>query len=189
MLSYLFPREVNALPPSSAPYAKSSKKFRPADMPFVIYRMGPHALRRWTCLTLMREQNFSNDPDLPRRAYIRGLFMEELAARSALDVTAQDGGAFLCGAFSLLDQIIGAPPKYLLGEIGIPAPVWDALLGNAENDCVRLLRFVTRCEAQAPDLDPAEIQTSLNNDEIGRLYQRCAEAADAAIVNMDTPPA
>ena len=194
ILSYLFPREVNALPPSSVPYAKSSKKFRPADMPFIIYRMGPHDLRRWTCLTLMREQNFSNDPDLPRRAYVRGLFMEALAAQSALDVNPQDGGAFLCGAFSLLDKIIGAPLKYLLGEIGIPAPVWDALLGNAENDYVRLLRCVTRYEARDPDASPEElqadldeIQTALDETEVGRLYQHCLADADAAIVNMDTP--
>ena len=173
ILSYLFPREVNALPPSSVPYAKGSKKFHSADMPFIIYRMGPHALRHWICLTLMREHNVSNDPELPRRAYVRGLFMEALAARSALDVTAQDGGAFLCGAFSLLDKIIGAPQKYLLGEIGIPAPVWDALLGNAENDCVRLLRYVTRYEARETDLDPAEIQTDLDATAIERLYQHC----------------
>ncbi len=146
----------------------------------------------------MREQNFSNNPDLPRRAYVRGLFMEALAARSALDVPVQDGGAFLCGAFSLLENIMGAPPKYLLGEIGIPAPVWDALLGGAENDCVRLLRYVTRYEARemnaAPDetqmewnLSPAEIETDLDEGDIERLYQRCGEAADAAIVSMDTP--
>ena len=190
ILSYLFPREVNALPPSSLPYAKSSKKFRQADMPFVIYRMGPHALRRWVCLTLMREQNFSNDPDLPRRAYIRGLFMEGLAERSALEIAVQDGGAFLCGAFSLLDKIIGAPLKYLLGEIGIPAPVWDALLGNADNDYARLLRYVMRYETRDPNAPPAdldEIQTTLDEIEIGRLYQRCSADADAAIVNMDTP--
>ena len=187
MLSYLFPREVNALPPSSLPYAKGSKKFRAADMPFIIYRMGPLLLRRWVCLALMREHNVSNDPDLPRRAYARGLFMEALAESSALDIDAKNGGAFLCGAFSLLDRIMGAPLKYLLGETKIPLPVWDALLGNAENDYVTLLRFAARYEAQEPDLEPAEIRTSLDGMGIERAYRHCLADADAAIVNMDTP--
>ena len=187
MLSYLFPREVNALPPSSLPYAKGSKKFRAADMPFIIYRMGPLLLRRWVCLALMREHNVSNDPDLPRRAYARGLFMEALAESSALDIDAKNGGAFLCGAFSLLDRIMGAPLKYLLGEVKIPLPVWDALLGNAENDYTALLRFAARYEAQEPDLEPAEIRTSLDGMGIERAYRRCLADADVAIVNMDTP--
>ena len=187
ILSYLFPREVNALPPSSLPYAKGSKKFRPADMPSVIYRMGPHTLRQWVCLALMREQNFSNNHELPRRAYVRGLFMDALAERSPLDMDVQNGSAFLCGAFSLIEKIMGAPVKYLLGEIGIPLPVWDALLGAGENDYARLLRYIARYEAQEPDLSPAESLTPLDEVEIGRLYQHCLADADAAIVYMDTP--
>ena len=187
MLSYLFPREANALPPSSVPYAKNSKRSRPADIPSVIYRMGPHVLRHWVCLVLMREFNFSNNDELPRRAYIRGLFMEALAPQSDLDIDVRNGGAFLCGAFSLIEKVMGAPARYLLREIGIPEGVWGALLGNAENDYAALLRYVVRYEAQDPDLTPGESRTRLDAMELDRLYQRCVNDADAAIASMDTP--
>jgi EAL and modified HD-GYP domain-containing signal transduction protein len=187
MLSYLFPREANALPPSSVPYAKNSKKSRPADMASIIYRMGPHVLRHWVCLALMREFNFSNNPELPRRAYVRGLFMEALASKSELYVDVRNGGAFLCGTFSLLEKIMGAPVRYLLREIGIPVGVWDALLGAVENDYAALLRYVTRYEARDPDLTAEESQTPLDDGEISRLYQTCWNDAEAAITNMDTP--
>lgn len=135
----------------------------------------------------MKYYNVSEDNDAPRRAYHRGLFMEALAKRSALNVDAQNGHVFLVGAFSLIERITGDRPEALLRGMNLPRAVWDAFLGKTQNDYFRLLQFVTRYEARDSTLSLAELQTDLDWKQIEGLNQICLNDTDAAIERMDTP--
>ena len=183
-LSYLFPREAASLPPPSKTHYARSHAMETHN---VIYRMGPHQLRRWTCLAFMRQRNSSGDDNLPRRAYQRGVFMDELAKRSALNVDVPSGNAFLLGVFSLLRKVTGASPQYLLQGLQLPGALLDALYGTADNDYARLLQYVTRYESPNADPDPADIRSDLSEADIDRIYRLCMTDADAAVERMDTP--
>ena len=140
--------------------------------------MGPPGLRHWLWLAYMRHNNITGDDDLPRRAYLRGLFMEELAKNSALEVDADSGNVFLMGVLSMMEEIIGESPTYLLR--GFPLQ----LLDRYRNAYDLLLKYAKGYEDGTPLPD---IRLSLDRQQVERKYRLCEENADAAIWRMDTP--
>ncbi|MBQ9493576.1 MAG: hypothetical protein IJR54_07590 [Oscillibacter sp.] len=186
LLSYLFPREMAALPPPSGRTRTRTKS--PDDIRAAIYRMGPHYLRRWVCLAFLRHNNASGDEDLPRQAFRRGLFMDALAAQSRLEVDVQSGNVFLLGILSLMETIVGESPAYLLRGLDISTSVWDALTGRVPNDYALLLRYVEFYETHNPRFaPPPDIRTRLSDGDIAGLYRACGEESDAAMSRMDKP--
>ena len=143
--------------------------------------MGPPALRRWTWLAYMRHNNITDDDDLPRRAYLRGLFMEELAKNSELDVNLDSGTVFLLGVLSMIEEIVGESPSYLLR--GLP-------LLSSESDRSAyslLLRYAKLYEQRDPRLILPDIRLSLDKKQVDNKYRMCAHETEAAISRMDTP--
>lgn len=143
--------------------------------------MGPPALRRWIWLAYMRHNNVTDDKDLPRRAYLRGLFMEELAKNSELALDIDSGNVFLLGVLSLIEEIVGESPTYLLR--GLP------FLSSDEDQSAYslLLRYAKLYERRDPRLPLPDIRSSLDSRQIEVKYRMCADETEAAISRMDTP--
>ncbi|MBQ9493575.1 MAG: hypothetical protein IJR54_07585 [Oscillibacter sp.] len=176
LLSYLFLREMKSIlsTPPSRTYVREESVAHAARL------MGPPGLRRWLWLVYMRHNNITPDDTLPRRAYLRGRFMEELAKNSELDVDVPNGNVFLLGVLSLIEKIAGENPAYLLR--GLPRDQ----SGDAQAYSL-LLRYVRWYERQDPTLVLPDIRTSLDKRQIDRIYRMCMEETDTAILRMDTP--
>ena len=177
MLSYLFRREEKAWNFTPGGLLTNTRAS--------IYRMGPHALRHWTCLALMKQHNTGGNLDLVRRAYQRGLFMEALAVSIPPDPDTQSGNCFLIGVLSLLDKITGNSLEYLLRGMELPQPMRNALLGRGENNYTRLLQYVVIYEMGNERLIPPNIHSRLSRDEIVGLYLKCMSDTDAALARME----
>jgi EAL and modified HD-GYP domain-containing signal transduction protein len=88
--------------------------------------LGDGRLKRWLALLLA---SGSRDPamrPLMRAAVYRGFLMEELG-RSTSDADIR-GEMFVCGVFSLLDQMLRQPFKELLASVPVPDRVATSLL-------------------------------------------------------------
>lgn len=177
MLSYMFRREQKALRIVSGPLA--------TDTRLSIYRMGPPRFRRWACLTLMKQNNTTGRDALVRRAYQRGLFMETLAASSALDVRTQSGNCFLLGVLSLLDKVTGNSLEYLLKGMELPQPMREALLGRGQNGYTLLLQYAVIYEMGNERLILPDIRSRLTRDKIVGLYMQCMTETDAALARLE----
>ncbi len=109
--------------------------------------LGRHKLKRWLSLLLLH----SGGPDTPQvllqLAFVRATFLERLG--SAMEFGGDQDDLFLCGAFSLLDKILGIPLTELLGRISISDGITDALVGD-EGPLAPLLGVVRGLEARDP---------------------------------------
>ena len=107
--------------------------------------------------------------------------MEELAKNSELDVDMDSGNVFLLGVLSMIEEIVGESPTYLLR--GLP------LLSSDENKSAYslLLRYAKLYEKRDPRLILPDIRSSLDRRQIDGKYRMCANEAEAAISRMDTP--
>ena len=185
LLSYLFPREMATVP---TPTGKKPEHYTPPDdWSPVIYRMGPHWVRRWVCLALLRHNNASGDDQLPRDAYRRALFMDTLAARSQLNVDVQSGNVFLLGIMSMMEEIVGEGPLYLLRGFPLPPELRGVLLENADNDYAALLRYARLYETRPNGRLVPDFPVSLDKYKIEDAFKACMEETEAAIERMDTP--
>lgn len=181
MLSYLFRLEERAM---NFRQGRNVDEIRAS-----VYRMGPHHVRHWACLALMRQHNVTGSDALIRRACQRGRFMEALAASSTNETTvANRGNAFLLGALSLMDKVTGNNLEYLLRGMDLPQSMRDALLGRGDNDYTRLLQYAVIYEMGNSRLILPNIHTRLGGADIINLHLKCMADADAAIARMEDSP-
>ena len=185
LLAYLFPREMATVP---TPTGKKPEHYTPPkDWSPTIYRMGPHWVRRWTCLAFLRHNNTSGDDQLPRDAYRRALFMDAIAAKSELNVDVQSGNVFLLGILSMLEEIAGEGPLYLLRGFPLPPELRGVLMENADNDYAALLRYARLYETRPNGRLEPDFPVSLDKYKIEDAFKACMEETEAAIEIMDTP--
>ncbi|MBA4176796.1 MAG: histidine kinase [Leptothrix sp. (in: Bacteria)] len=89
--------------------------------------LGYQRLKRWLALLLASSAKGSNAKPVMHAAVRRGLLMEELAREQADGE--MRGEMFICGVFSLLDQLLQQPFDELLPNVPVPERVQQALRG------------------------------------------------------------
>ncbi len=94
-----------------------------------IMMLGYQRLKRWLALLLASSSKGGNGKPLLHAAVRRGLMMEELS-RGQGDAEMR-GEMFLCGVFSLLDQLLQQPFSELLGSVPVSDRVQQTLRGDA----------------------------------------------------------
>jgi EAL and modified HD-GYP domain-containing signal transduction protein len=109
--------------------------------------IGRHKLKRWLSLLLLHSGGSDTPQVLLQLAFIRASLLERLGGEMSFDGDRDD--LFLCGAFSLLDKILGIPLPELLGRISISDGITDALVGD-EGPLAPLLAVVRGVEARDP---------------------------------------
>jgi c-di-GMP phosphodiesterase len=93
-----------------------------------IMMLGYQRLKRWLAVLLASSSKSSNGKPLMHAAVRRGLIMEELS-RGQGDPEVRSE-MFLCGVFSLLDQLLQQPFSELLGNVPVPDRVQQTLRGD-----------------------------------------------------------
>lgn len=175
VLLYLFMRRQGAV-----------KDYRSGAAPKEIRRglimMGTNELRRWAGLAMLRESNVTHTDELPRRAYLRGLFLERLAENA--DAASEPRQAFWLGVLSLLDGVTGLRMESLLAELRPGDALKAALLGAEENEYSALLQFAVIYEMGNPNLILPDIRLRLTDAETAALYMECIADTDAAFVRL-----
>jgi EAL and modified HD-GYP domain-containing signal transduction protein len=86
-------------------------------------------LKRWLSLLLVSATREPASRPLIRLAVLRGFLMEELAKAQGQEELR--GEMFICGVFSLLDQLMRQPFADLLEHVPMPARVQVTLLGGS----------------------------------------------------------
>ena len=178
LLSYLFQREINSVLDT----LPKTREEGATDASHVARLMGPPAMKHWTWLAYMLNNNITDDEDLPRRAYLRGLFMEELAKNSELNVDLDSGNVFLLGVLSMIEEIVGESPTYLLRGL----PLLSAASSQEQTAYSLLLRYAKLYEANDPKTPLPDIRCSLDSRQISIKYRLCAQDADAAVARMES---
>lgn len=93
--------------------------------------LGYQRLKRWLALLLASSAKGSNAKPVMHAAVRRGLLMEELAREQGQNNDAETRGEmFICGVFSLLDQLLQQPFDELLPNVPVPERVQQALRGD-----------------------------------------------------------
>ena len=90
--------------------------------------LGYQRLKRWLALLLVSSAKGANARPLMHATVRRGMLLEELA-REQGDAEMR-GELFICGVFSLLDQLLQQPFAELLPNMPVPERVQQALRGE-----------------------------------------------------------
>jgi EAL and modified HD-GYP domain-containing signal transduction protein len=131
--------------------------------------MGADEVRRWTLLSLARDNNTTQSEETVRQAYLRGAFAKQLVRNGPKGMDEEYG--FLVGMFSMLDQILNMDMSELLQEIQLPSEVSQALLGKAEDSYYsRLLQYLKIYEEHSDTSELPDIGVKLSGEEVARLY-------------------
>lgn len=147
--------------------------------------MGTAQLQRWICLVLLRQGNTSHSDELPKRAYLRGRFIQRLMKYSDNAPPPQEG--FLLGMFSLLDQVMGAQMEELLRDLRLKDEIKAVLLGQAENIYSDFLQYAIVYEMDNDKLVFPDIGLRLTHEEVALLYEKCQTATDKAFERLGGP--
>ncbi len=104
--------------------------------------LGREKLKRWLSLSLLHAGGGDTPQVLLNTAYARASFLETIG--KSLDFNGAKEDLFLCGAFSLLDRILGIPLADLLSRISISDTITDALIGDTGSfaPLIELMRAV-----------------------------------------------
>lgn len=133
-----------------------------------ITMLGMAKLKRWLSLLLVTCGGDNRPTVLLRTALIRAAFFEEIGRQLGYVDDADD--LFLCGAFSLLDVILGMEFTDILEEVMLPERIADALLNEGEpfGPLLRLVRAIEGGDAAAVEavaeplmLQPARCNAAL----------------------------
>jgi EAL and modified HD-GYP domain-containing signal transduction protein len=127
--------------------------------------LGHQRLKRWLALLLASAGKGANSKPLMHAAVRRGLLMEELAKAAGGDGEVR-GEMFICGVFSLLDQLLRQPFADLAGALPVPERVRAALLEGAGpfEPALTLVRALE--SAQRADIEAARERLLLGTGEV-----------------------
>jgi EAL and modified HD-GYP domain-containing signal transduction protein len=130
--------------------------------------LGRQKLKRWMSLLLLHSGGSDTPQVLLQMAFIRATFLEKIGRHLKFDGVHED--LFLCGAFSVLDRILGISLTELLGRISISDAITDALVGD-EGSLAPLMALTRGLESRDPTflaaqcenlmLDPAAVNHAL----------------------------
>jgi EAL and modified HD-GYP domain-containing signal transduction protein len=151
-----------------------------ASLRQAVLSIGYQRLVKWLVLLLAIASKDSRIAPLIFTTIVRGYCMEHLAqacGRSRADADE----AFIVGAFSLLDRITGRSMGALLGEVGLPKTVVDALvLGQGPH--VAFLDAALSMESGDAQVHAAACASlPVGADAVNRALLRALAAADALL--------
>jgi EAL and modified HD-GYP domain-containing signal transduction protein len=109
--------------------------------------LGRQKLKRWLSLLLLHSGGTDTPQVLLQMAFIRATFLESMGRHLKFEGAQED--LFLCGAFSLLDKILGISLTELLGRISISDAITDALVGD-EGGLAPLMALMRGLESRDP---------------------------------------
>jgi len=168
VLTYMFMRQIQ-----TANYYRGNLI---SEIRHGMVMMGTEELRRWICLVMMRQNNVSHSDELPRQAYLRGRFIEQLMEASKTRLDSRQG--FLMGMFSLLDRVLGVELTQLLKDLTIDSDLKAALLGSAENQYSIYLQYAIIYEMGNGRLILPDI--GVDEEDAFQLYMKSVSDTDAA---------
>lgn len=111
--------------------------------------LGYDKLNKWLSLLLVTASKSPTAPALMQTAIARGRFMETIGT-DRFDPGQRDS-LFITGAFSLLDQLLGAHMDAILAEMQLPAVITDAL-ARRSGEFAPYLALALACENENPAL-------------------------------------
>jgi EAL and modified HD-GYP domain-containing signal transduction protein len=153
-----------------------------ASLRHAVTSIGYQRLIKWLVLILAISSKEGRIAPLIFTTLIRGYCMENLCLATGRPKAEADE-AFIVGAFSLLDMITGQPLSDLLGEVGLPEAVVDALVAR-RGPYAPYLDVVLRLESGAavdPAAGPAGDTCPADADAINRSLLQAIAAADAML--------
>ncbi len=137
--------------------------------------LGYNRLKRWLALLLASASKDPNVKPVMYAAVRRGLLMEELGRQGT--TSDQRSEMFICGAFSLLDRLMGQPLSELLRSLPVPEAVRAALVGQSGPYHAQL-ELVRAVEAESVfDIRAAAEATMLGLPEVNRAVLRALAGA------------
>jgi EAL and modified HD-GYP domain-containing signal transduction protein len=148
--------------------------------------VGVDELRRWTLLSMARDNNVSRSDELIRGAFLRGVFAKRLmAATPHQEEDAEQG--FLLGMFSMLDRIMDMDMPDLLADLELPPRMTEALLGEGDGEdfYCHLLQYVERYEARRGEPLPEDVAPGMSEREVSRLYMDSMVETDQTFNGME----
>jgi len=142
--------------------------------------VGRAKLKRW--LALMLVQSGGDTPQvLIKTAFVRASFLQAIG--SALEIDGEKEDLFLCGAFSLLDRILGIPMGDVLSRVSISDAITDALMdgSGALGPLIELMHAVENRE-------PNEVSRLCDELSIGPMdvNQALLSAVGSAAASSET---
>jgi len=151
-----------------------------ASLRHAVLSIGYQRLIKWLVLILAISSKGGRIAPLIFTTLVRGYCMENLLLATGRP-RAEADEAFIVGAFSLLDKITGQPLPDLLGEVGLPDSVVDALL-KREGPYASFLDVVLGLEAEGAQRDDAVYGSCpADPDAINRSLLQAISAADAML--------
>jgi c-di-GMP phosphodiesterase len=138
------------------------------SMRHAIMMMGYNKLRQWVALLLASAVETPRTRPLMQASLRRGFLMQEIAA--CLGHPEAHGDMFICGMFSLLDQMLGKPMAALLADMPLSREVLDCL-GPGQGPLAPYLSLARQLEGgdvfdlpaacEATATTPAEVNRSV----------------------------
>jgi EAL and modified HD-GYP domain-containing signal transduction protein len=151
-----------------------------ASLRHAVTSIGYQRLIKWLVLILAISSKEGRIAPLIFTTLIRGYCMENLCLASGRPRGEADE-AFIVGAFSLLDRITGQPLSSLLGEVGLPDAVVDALVAR-QGPYAPYLDLVMSLESDEPHAhDAACLACPMDTDALNHALLRAISAADAML--------
>ncbi len=151
-----------------------------ASLRHAVTSIGYQRLIKWLVLILAISSKEGRIAPLIFTTLVRGYCMENLSLACGRPKAEADE-AFIVGAFSLLDRITGQSLPALLGEVGLPGAVVDALVAG-QGPYAPILDLVLSLESDAP---PGAATTAhagaADADAINRSLLQAVAAADAML--------
>ncbi len=145
--------------------------------------LGADELRRWLTLVLAQQGGVPHSDLLPRRAYVRGLFIERMMRCS--DCAPDPYLGFLLGMFSLLDRIAGTQIHELLGDLDLDPALKRALMGIEENIYTGYLEYAIVYEMGIARIDLPDPGLRIDERGVSELYLRCVIDVDDAFQEVE----
>lgn len=118
--------------------------------------VGYNKLNRWLSLLLVNASEAPFARALMQTAVVRGRYMEQLA--DACGMAAERDNLFICGAFSLLDILLGTSLEALMGQLKLPDGIRDALLTQS-GPLYPMLQLTRMLETGSPEAIRTQLET------------------------------
>jgi hypothetical protein len=156
---------------------------RDASLRHALMMLGMAQLRQWVSLLVSAAAGSAATMPMVHASLWRANFMRAVGAAVGPSMPATD--MFVCGAFSLLDQLLGRELRALLGDLQLTDEVQACLVGG-DGPLQPYLALARAVEGtQALDMAQAVEATMLTAGEINRAI---VQAAGSMLASVLAPP-
>ncbi|MEN9628233.1 MAG: hypothetical protein RJA10_1460, partial [Pseudomonadota bacterium] len=150
--------------------ASLGRTARDSSLRHALMMLGMNQLRQWASLLVCAAAGSEQSQPMVHASIWRAHFMQAVGA--AVGPSMPSGELFVCGAFSLLDQLLGGSMRQLLSDLPVGDEVRACLLGEG-GPLEPYLDLARAIESNAPlDLAAACDTTMLTAAEINRATLR-----------------